>query len=61
MFSPISSLISEVNGFEARIGEPEDIACVAVFLASDLADYINGITIFVDGGMTCYPGFATGG
>jgi len=44
-----------------RIGEPEDIACVAVFLASDLADYINGITIFVDGGMTCYPGFATGG
>ncbi|MFZ1882019.1 MAG: glucose 1-dehydrogenase [Rhodoplanes sp.] len=44
-----------------RIGEPEDIACVAVFLASDLADYINGITIFVDGGMTCYPGFSTGG
>ncbi len=44
-----------------RIGEPEDVACVAVFLASDLADYINGITIFVDGGMTCYPGFATGG
>jgi glucose 1-dehydrogenase len=44
-----------------RIGEPEDIACVAVFLASDLADYINGVTIFVDGGMTCYPGFSTGG
>lgn len=44
-----------------RIGEPEDIACTAVFLASDLADYINGVTIFVDGGMTCYPGFSTGG
>ena len=44
-----------------RIGEPDDIANVAVFLASDLADYINGVTIFVDGGMTCYPGFATGG
>ncbi|WP_342635031.1 SDR family oxidoreductase [Rhodoplanes roseus] len=44
-----------------RIGEPQDIANVAVFLASDMADYINGITLFVDGGMTCYPGFATGG
>jgi len=44
-----------------RIGEPADIAQVAVFLASDLADYITGQTIFVDGGMTCYPGFATGG
>jgi glucose 1-dehydrogenase len=44
-----------------RIGEPEDIAQVAVFLASDMADYVNGTTIFVDGGMTCYPGFATGG
>lgn len=44
-----------------RIGEPEDIAQAAVFLASDMADYITGITLFVDGGMTCYPGFAAGG
>jgi glucose 1-dehydrogenase len=44
-----------------RIGEPADIAHVAVFLASDLADYITGQTIFVDGGMTCYPDFASGG
>ena len=44
-----------------RIGEPDDIAQAAVFLASDMADYINGVTLFVDGGMTCYPGFATGG
>ena len=44
-----------------RIGEPEDIARAAVWLASDYADYINGISLFVDGGMTLYPGFATGG
>lgn len=44
-----------------RIGEPDDIAQAAIFLASDMADYITGITLFVDGGMTCYPGFAEGG
>jgi glucose 1-dehydrogenase len=44
-----------------RIGEPDDIGRVAVFLASDQADYINGVSIFVDGGMTLYPGFSTGG
>lgn len=44
-----------------RIGEPEDIAQAAVWLASDHADYINGITLFVDGGMTLFPGFRTGG
>ncbi len=46
---------------DGRIGEPEDIANTAVWLASDLSDYITGATIFVDGGMTLYPGFATGG
>jgi glucose 1-dehydrogenase len=44
-----------------RIGEPEDIGRAAVWLASDHADYVNGISLFVDGGMTLYPGFATGG
>ncbi|MBS0620875.1 MAG: SDR family oxidoreductase [Verrucomicrobia bacterium] len=44
-----------------RIGEPEDIAHCAVWLASDYADYITGTTLFVDGGMTLFPGFATGG
>jgi glucose 1-dehydrogenase len=40
-----------------RIGEPSDIAQAAVWLASDAADYITGTTLFVDGGMTLYPGF----
>ena len=44
-----------------RIGEPDDIARAAVWLASDAADYVTGATLFVDGGMTLYPGFATGG
>ncbi len=44
-----------------RIGEPEDIGQVAAWLASDHADYVVGATLFVDGGMTLYPGFATNG
>ena len=44
-----------------RIGEPIDIARAAVWLASDESDYIVGSTLFVDGGMTLFPGFATGG
>lgn len=44
-----------------RIGEPEDIAQAIAWLASDAADYVTGATLFVDGGMTLYPGFATGG
>ena len=44
-----------------RIGEPEDIGRAAAWLASDHADYICGTTLFVDGGMTLYPGFETGG
>ena len=44
-----------------RIGEPDDIARAGVWLASDASDYVTGATLFVDGGMTLYPGFATGG
>lgn len=44
-----------------RIGTPEDIGKVACWLASDESEYVNGTTIFVDGGMTCYPGFTTNG
>ena len=44
-----------------RIGEPEDIGRAAVWLASDDSDYVHGTTLFVDGGMTLYPGFQTGG
>ena len=44
-----------------RIGEPQDIGNVAVLLACDLTDYITGASIFVDGGMTLYPEFSTGG
>ena len=44
-----------------RIGTPEDIGRAAVWLASDESDYVHGITLFVDGGMTLYPGFEAGG
>lgn len=44
-----------------RIGEPEDVARAAVWLASDASDYVVGTTLFIDGGMTLYPGFATDG
>jgi glucose 1-dehydrogenase len=44
-----------------RIGEPEDIARAAVWLSSDEADYMTGATLYVDGGMTLYPGFEAGG
>ncbi len=44
-----------------RIGQPTDIGAAATWLASDESDYVNGTTLFVDGAMTCYPGFTTNG
>jgi glucose 1-dehydrogenase len=44
-----------------RVGDPDDIARAAVWLASDQSDYVMGTTLFVDGGMTLYPAFREGG
>jgi len=44
-----------------RLGNPEEIGNVAAFLASDLASYITGTTLAVDGGMLIYPEFRHGG
>lgn len=44
-----------------RIGETADIGKAAVWLASDESDYVNGISLFVDGGMTLFPGFSSNG
>jgi glucose 1-dehydrogenase len=44
-----------------RIGEPDDIAQAVAWLVSDAADYVTGATLFIDGGMTLFPGFASGG
>jgi len=44
-----------------RVGVPEDLGAAAVWMASDEADYVHGVTLFVDGGMCLYPEFASGG
>ena len=44
-----------------RIGEPDDIGRAAVWLASDASDYVNGTSLYIDGGMTLFPGFSTNG
>ena len=55
----LSSLLTLIP--YGRIGQSEDIGKAAVWLASDESDYVNGTTIFVDGGMLLYPGFSTNG
>jgi glucose 1-dehydrogenase len=44
-----------------RVGETADIARAVVWLASDLSDYVNGSTLYVDGGMTLFPEFRGNG
>lgn len=44
-----------------RIGDVEDVANAVVWLASDLSDYLHGTTLFIDGGMSLYPGFRNNG
>ena len=44
-----------------RVGTPGDIGRAAVWLASDASDYVNGTSLYIDGGMTLFPGFSTNG
>ena len=44
-----------------RVGIADDIGKAAVWLSSDASDYVTGTSLFVDGGMTLYEGFATNG
>jgi glucose 1-dehydrogenase len=55
----LSDLLTKIP--MGRLGQREEIAQMAVFLASDAASYVTGTTVFVDGGMTNYADFAHGG
>ncbi len=52
---------TEAEGYipMGRVGQPEEVAAVFAFLASDEAGYITGQTIHVDGGLTLYADFRT--
>jgi glucose 1-dehydrogenase len=56
----LSAAVNELMKLHAckHIGEAEGIGRAAIWLTSD---YVHGISLFVDGGMTLYPGFETGG
>jgi L-rhamnose 1-dehydrogenase len=45
----LSSMVGRVP--LGRLGKPEDVAAAAVFLASDMARYITGAALLVDGGL----------
>ncbi|MDE2088426.1 MAG: glucose 1-dehydrogenase [Gammaproteobacteria bacterium] len=44
-----------------RMGEPDEIGRMVALLASDMASYVTGPSVIVDGGMVLYPSFRHGG
>jgi len=50
---PTKKYIDNLHPFGKKMGEPDDIARVAVFLASDDARWVDGTGIIVDGAYTC--------
>jgi len=67
--TPINENVTQGDGEQkllelipwGRIGDPEDVARAALFLVSDMADYVVGTTLYIDGGMSLYPGFEDNG
>jgi glucose 1-dehydrogenase len=50
----MEKLLSEIP--LGRMGKPEEIASLAVYLASDASAYVTGSTFFIDGGMVRHAG-----
>jgi meso-butanediol dehydrogenase/(S,S)-butanediol dehydrogenase/diacetyl reductase len=42
-----------------RLGRPEEMASVVMFLASDLASYVTGAGVVADGGLTAQTGLSS--